>query len=170
MRGVAATYSLNDKIKLTGFYSRLKQDANLKIVKGSGTDEEFFSAIQTSGFHRTPREIINKRRITEQLHGINIAYLPTRQLSLGSTIVFSHFDFQLIPGNKPYQFFEFKGKTNVNGSLYGTFSWQGFSFFGEAAVSKSGGTGGIIGLIKKPLIKIRVCTRNTKLSKIFSHF
>ena len=148
MRGFAATYSLNNKISLTGFYSRIKQDANLKIVEGSSVEEEFFSAIQTSGFHRTPIEIINKRRVTEQLHGINIAYLPTRQLSLGSTIVFSHFDFPLIPGNKPYQFFEFRGKTNVNGSLYGNFNWQGFSFFSEAAISESAGMGAVLGLVK----------------------
>jgi hypothetical protein len=148
MRGITANYSLSDKINITAFYSRLKQDANLKIVEGSSAEDEFFSAIQTSGFHRTPIEIINKRRVTEQMQGINIAYLPTRQLSLGSTIVFSHFDFPLIPGNKPYQFFEFRGKTNINGSLYGDFNWQGFSFFGEAAISESGGMGGVIGLVK----------------------
>lgn len=148
LRGAAATYSLNDKINITGFYSRLKQDANLKIAEENNAEEEFFSAIQTSGLHRTPIEIFNKRRITESLNGINIDYSPIRQLSVGALFVYSQFDFPLIPGNKPYQFFEFRGKTNLNGSFYGSYNWQGFSFFGEAAISKSGGMGGVMGLVK----------------------
>jgi len=148
MRGISASYSLSKKIMLTGFYSRLKQDANVKALDDTDNVEEFFSAIQTSGLHRTPREIINKKRITEQLQGLNISYRPTRQLSLGGTLVFSQFDLPIRPGDKPFQFFEFKGKTNINASVYGNLNWQGFSFFGEAGISKSGGTGAVFGLTK----------------------
>jgi hypothetical protein len=170
MRGIAATFTLTNKINLTGFYSRLKQDANLKLATDNNAEEAFFSAIQTSGFHRTPIEIISKRRITEQLHGINIAYMPTRQLSLGSTIVFSLFDYPLIPGNKPYQFFEFRGKTNFNGSIYGNLNWRGFSFFGEAAISESGGTGGVIGLVKNLSPKVEFALLLRSYQKDFHTF
>jgi len=170
MRGIAATYSFNTKINITGFYSRLKQDANLKVLEGNSAEDEFFSAIQTSGFHRTPIEILNKKRITEQVHGLNINYLATRQLSFGSTVVFNHFDFPLIPGNKPYQFFEFKGKTNANGSVYGNYNWQGFLFFGEAAISQSGGTAGVVGLIKNLSPKVEFALIMRSYQKDFHTF
>ena len=145
MRGAAATYKFNNKISLTGFYSRLKQDANIHT---SDDVEEFFSALQTSGLHRTPSEISNKRKISEQLLGVNMGYALNRQLTIGAQAVFSQFDLPIRLGNKPYQFFEFQGKNNFNASVYGDFNWRGFSFFGEAAVSKSGGIGSVFGLTK----------------------
>lgn len=170
MRGAAATYSLNEKINITAFFSRLKQDANVKTAIESNVQEDFFSAIQTSGFHRTSIEIFNKRRITESLNGINIDYSPLRQLSIGSIIALSQFDFPLIPGNKPYQFFEFKGKTNINGAVYGNYNWRGYSLFGEVAISKSGGMGGIMGLVKNLTSRLEIAFIIRSYEKKFHSF
>lgn len=47
----------------------------------------------------------------------------------------------------PYNRFEFEGKQNLTVGIHGDYRWKNFHFFGEGARSKSGGKGGIAGLI-----------------------
>ncbi|CAA9237439.1 MAG: hypothetical protein AVDCRST_MAG95-1282, partial [uncultured Adhaeribacter sp.] len=89
LRGAAFTYVYRRHWELTGFYSAKKLDGNLTGTLDSidnATEEATFSAIQATGFHRTPTEIANKHRIGERVYGGNITYRPRGQhLIIGFT-------------------------------------------------------------------------------------
>jgi hypothetical protein len=144
LRGVAATYSLSEKVALTAFFSRLKQDAALQ--EDEETFEQYFSSIQTSGFHRTPSEIDNKKQITETVAGANLHFKVNGRTQLGFVISNNNFNIPIQRSNQGYNLFEFSGQSNSNGSVYANFNINKFRFFGEAGVSKSGGKGGVLGL------------------------
>ncbi len=145
LRGAAATYSLNKKLNITAFASRLPQDAS--IQDGAETDDfnQFFSAIQSSGLHRTATEIANKRSVVETLSGANLNLKPNDRSEAGITLATNHFSTPILRSDDPYNLFEFKGNSNFNFGFYGKYNWQQFSFFGESAISKSGGIGALGG-------------------------
>lgn len=144
LRGAAATYELNKKLSSTIFLSRLKQDAGIQ----TGSDENFenyFSSIRLSGFHRTESEIESKHNITESVVGLNLDYKPNQQTKIGIVASLNQFNIPILRSNQAYNHFEFSGLRNHNLSLYTNTQWQRFRFFGEAAISKSNGLGGVIG-------------------------
>ncbi len=143
LRGAAATYDLSDKVEITAFASKLNQDATIRQDKD--TFEEYFSSIQTIGFHRTSTEIARKRQITETLIGANLNVKFDERTQLGVVVNSNSFSLPIQRSNQPYNQFEFSGTNNSNASLYTNFSIEQFRFFGEAGLSKSGGTGGLFG-------------------------
>nr|WP_255710128.1 helix-hairpin-helix domain-containing protein [Pontibacter harenae] len=147
-RGAAATYSLGN-INVTGFYSNKRVDANLQTQLDTLQNVgDFFSGIQTTGFHRTPTELTNKGRVREQLYGANASYLSkNRTLNLGLTAVATHYSSPIQKAGAPYQRFEFNGTSNYNLGTNYSYTWQNVYLFGETAVSKSGGVGTVNGLI-----------------------
>ncbi len=163
LRGVAGTYKVDDKLSLTGFLSSLNQDANIRTGQGENGFEEVFSSIQTSGLHRTPTEIENKRSINEKVAGLNVEFRPSPLFNLGGTFLINRFDVPILRSDEPYNRFEFSGTNNINVGLYSNYSWRGFSFFGETAISKSGGVGGIVGFTKD-------LTSRFEFALIFRHF
>ncbi len=145
-RGGAATISLNKNFEFTGFYSQLKQDAALK--EDTIAQENFITSIQQSGFHRTQSELSGKDQVIERNYGGSLVYKSPKQgFSLGSTFIINKFSTPLIRANRVYNNFEFKGVSNYNLGFFGDYNWQNISLFGEAAISKSGGFGGVIGAI-----------------------
>jgi hypothetical protein len=147
-RGTAATVELNKKIDITAFYSRLNQDATVRSDTLELEQGAFITSIQSSGFHRTESELASKNTILEQNYGGTIIYNNrTNGLSFGSTIILTQLSSPLIRADRLYNKFEFRGTENYNIGIFGDYNWQNFSFFGEGARSKSGGLGGIFGII-----------------------
>lgn len=145
LRGAAATYKWNNSFSSTAFISYLKQDANIR----SGEDEEYetyFSSIQLSGLHRTPNEISNKHQVSETVYGFNVDYRPNDFKRVGLIATTNTFSTPILRSEQAYNQFEFSGKQNYNLSIYGNIRWQQFHFFGESAMSNSGGRGSIVGL------------------------
>lgn len=145
LRGVAGTYEVTDQLNVTGFYSRLNQDANIRQNDGPDGFPEFFSSLQLSGLHRTPNEIGNKRAVTETVFGANAHYSFRNGASAGFTITGNQFSTPLQRSSAPYNRFEFAGTDHYNAGLYGNYDWRNVSLFGEAAISKSGGIGAVGG-------------------------
>ena len=145
LRGAAASYKLTDQLEVMGFFSRLNQDANLRTNDDPDGFPEFFSTFQLSGLHRTPNEIANKRTVAETVYGANATYRFKNNAQLGAIFTINQFERPIQRSDQPYNLFEFAGTQNLNAGLYGNYDWQTFSFFGEAAISKSGGVGGIAG-------------------------
>lgn len=146
-RGGAVTYTLGH-FDLTGFYSHQFVDANIQNDTTVSESDEFISSIQATGFHRTEAELINKDQVREQVGGGNITYhTANRNGSVGLSIVNTRYNVPLTKRPTSYNQFEFGGKQNYAGSLFSNFLWQNLNFFGEVAISKSGGTGAIGGLI-----------------------
>jgi len=72
-RGLGITVSVAPKIEATAFGSIRQLDANFQADTLQNQDD-FFSSIINSGFHRTPSEIENKNTITQTTYGGNIAF------------------------------------------------------------------------------------------------
>ncbi len=145
-RGVGIARQQGD-FEFTIFYSDVKQDGNIQSDTTFSEFEEFVNSIQNTGFHRTPNELASRDRIDEQSIGAVAEYSPHRRLTIGLAGLNSQYSRPLQRRPNNYNQFEFKGDHNYITSLYGHYTWQNFTFFGEAARSKSGGIGAVGGLV-----------------------
>ncbi|MEP0987796.1 helix-hairpin-helix domain-containing protein [Ekhidna sp.] len=145
-RGAGIAKEFGD-FELTVFYSRLNQDGNIQTDTTFSDFDEFINSIQNSGFHRTPGELASKDQISEQSIGAVIQYQPHRRFTVGISGLNSQYSRPLQRKPNNYNQFEFNGDHNFVTSAYANYTWQNFTFFGEAARSKSGGIGAVGGLV-----------------------
>lgn len=145
-RGAAATYAINNRFDVTGFYSNINQDAQVR--QADPMSEDIVSSIQASGLHRTANEINAKRSTNEQIGGLHVLYknLPNN-LSLGATFIKTQYELPIFRRPSTYNQYEFNGDMNYNFGFHGSYIWQNFNFFAEAARSKSGGVGAVGGFV-----------------------
>lgn len=138
-RGLAGQFRLNNKLSLVVFYSNRNKDGNVT------SDSTVFSSFQESGYHRTPGEIEDEKRIHEVVFGQAIKYTGTRG-SIGLNSMSAHFDHYYLKSGQLYNFFGFKGDQLSTMSV--DYKWQlkNLMFFGEYALAKSGANAGIYGL------------------------
>ena len=162
LRGAAVNFELNTNLNLTGFLSRLRQDANIREGDVDNDFEQFFSSIQLLGLHRTKNELSNRRQIRESVYGLNLNYKPDELKQVGIILTANRFGLPIQRSNQPYNKFEFSGTQNLNASVYGNIKLKEFRFFGEAAMSKSGGTGALLGFTTtlSPRIDFAMIARN----------
>ncbi len=157
MRGAAATLQLG-ALQITPFASRQRIDASLQLNEGlfmpdsleqdPNFNDATVTSLNTSGLHRTPTELANRKSLLTHTGGINLHYQPVAsQLHLGLNLVGTFYQFPIKRTDVVYNRFAFTGQHNVAGSLYGSYTWQNFNFFGEAARSLSGGTGAVAGFV-----------------------
>ncbi len=148
-RGAAATYKLTSQIDVTGFYSNKRVDANVQAQLDSLENaSEFFTGIQTSGFHRTESQLANKGRVREQVAGANMSYQSRDKAFLaGVTALATTYSTRIQKAGAPYQRFEFEGTGNYNIGANYSYTLQNVYLFGETAASRSGGVGTVNGLI-----------------------
>jgi hypothetical protein len=146
-RGVAATYALHRQLDVTLFYSYTRRDGNAKST-GDAQDEFTVSSLQISGYHRTPTERENHGALGEQNVGFHALYkLISQRGQMGITVLNTVYNVNLQKKNDLNNKFEFQGNHNTLIGFHGDYRWQNMHFFGEGARSKSGGFGGIAGLI-----------------------
>ena len=177
LRGVATTLEFGP-VEITGFYSNKNIDrperesdsirfviaefaARLydldisSIGSGSTGDfEEYLSAIQSSGLHRSPNEIERKGAINEEVFGATVAFTSKDQkVHLGFSGMGARYDPGINLRTQEFNRFEFAGDDNHNYSFFYDINVSDFNLFGEAGTSKSGGIGFISGLIYSPSAK-----------------
>jgi len=146
-RGAASTVSLGD-FEVSGYYSRLNQDASIRNDTTFTEFDEFISSIQDQGLHRTRSEIAAKDRILENSYGASIVYNgPSKRYQFGGNILNTHYSLPLFRLPNNYNQFEFSGDQNLIYSLFGSYLWQNFNLFGEVAQSSSGGVGAVAGFM-----------------------
>ena len=146
-RGIAATYSVRKQLDVSLFYSYTRRDGNPE-GDGEVADELTVSSLQVSGYHRTQTERENHGAIGEQNVGFHALYkLSSQRGQVGITVLNTSYNASLQKRDDLYNKFEFQGNQNTTIGLHGDYRWQNIHFFGEGARSKSGGLGGIGGLI-----------------------
>ncbi|PQA54126.1 ComEA family DNA-binding protein [Siphonobacter curvatus] len=138
-RGVATTVQLARQWELTGFYSRIRRDANR-------IDSFTVSSLQTSGLHRTAAEINDKASLLSQDWGGHLRW-QGRQASLGLTYLQTRYDKRLQRADRAYNQYEFMGQTNAIWEFNYTYLWRNMNFFGEVGRSSSGGVGLVSGVL-----------------------
>lgn len=145
-RGVGLTKSVGN-FQITAFYSNVQQDGNIRRDTTFSDFDAFVRSIQSTGLHRTPSERAARNRINERSIGGVLQYKPHRRLSIGISVLNSHYSTPLQRRPTTFNQFEFKGDRNHIISTFGNYTWQNFTFFGEAAQSESGGIGAVGGLV-----------------------
>lgn len=170
-RGAAVTLNTGFA-DLTLFYSGIKRDGSLSEIDldtlFEQREEIFIESLRTSGLHRTANEISGKGQIFEQNTGANLTYKNrNKNFELGLTFLYSAYDKVLRRQGRSGRdsllyAFEFRGKNNYNAGLHLSYNWQNFNFFGEAAISKSGGKGWIGGFVSSlsPTVEFGMLYRN----------
>ncbi|MEX2595147.1 MAG: helix-hairpin-helix domain-containing protein [Anditalea sp.] len=147
-RGGAATYTMGN-IEISALLSNAPRDGNIQSLTDTlENQEDFISSLLLSGYHRTPTEIGNKSKAREQNLGGNISYKSDDgAFHFGINSLFSNYSQPFIRADRIYNGFEFRGKYNHIHSTYFSYNYQNYFFFGESAISKSGGMGNVIGLM-----------------------
>lgn len=165
-RGATATYQL-EQFEVTAHYGYNQRDGSLDFSEIE--QEEVFTSLSTSGFHRTESELARKNSLTEQNIGANVlCKLPSFQV--GISLLNTKFDKPFLKRNALYNRFEFTGKENTLVGVNFTKNWQNFNFFGEVARSSSGGVGMVGGWVASLSPKIEWATNIRHYDKNFHSF
>lgn len=126
-RGGGITMKLG-KFDITSFYSNKMIDGTIDTLNNS------FSSIKTDGLHRILSDYNKKQTINQQVVGGNIRFL-NNLLQVGSTILYTHFNYTYIPDTTVYNRFNFRGKNQFVGGVDYKFRLNRLNFFGETALS-----------------------------------
>ena len=142
-RGVAATIDVptaSHQLELTTFVSSQRQDGQLD------TATAHFSAIQTTGLHRTASERSAQDQLGERTLGANLLFQPTsRRWQAGLTYVHTHFSHAWQRDDQLRNQHEFAGRTNQVVGAFTNYRIHPVHVFGEVARSSSGGLGAVAG-------------------------
>ena len=131
-RGAGITVGKN-KWQATIFGSMRKVDANLN-VDTTNSQDDFVSSLQTSGFHRTASEVLDKAAQRQLAFGGNFNY-TVNKLKVGVNAVQFSLQYPLVKANDPYNLYALSGKSFGNYSFDYSYTVKNMHFFGEAAVT-----------------------------------
>ncbi|MBC6368585.1 hypothetical protein DDT91_17485 [Algoriphagus sp. AK58] len=147
-RGVGLTRQIKNW-QTTFILSNAPRDGRISLTLDSLENTvETISSLTQTGLHRTPSELSTKNQIREVNLGGNLQFNhPSGRWMGGANVLHTQFNRPWIRDPRIYNQFEFSGQTNQVGSLYFNYYWKNFSLFGESAISKSKGTGTVIGLV-----------------------
>jgi hypothetical protein len=157
-RGVSTTLKLGNA-RASLFYSQKNSDGNLAFSDSSGN---YFTSLQTSGYHRTQSEIEDKNSVNDLNAGV-VASWQLLNWKAGVTVLYRQFNRPFIRIDQLYNRYRFSGTENLVAGADYLFSKGKYQLFGEAAVSKSKGKAFLQGATAHLHDRIQ-------LSALFRHF
>ncbi len=138
-RGAAGTFGLGNNLFVTAFGSYRNRDANVILMDTLDIEDvNTFSSLQESGLHRRANEIEDENAITQINGGGSLQY-KTRRFQLGLNGVYTKFDAMFDRNKQVYSQFQFSGDQSINASMDYGLLLRNINFFGEFAISQSGG-------------------------------
>lgn len=136
--GIAISTSIKS-VEFNIFYSYVKRDAHIRSDTVDIRDY-YISYIQKIGLHRTPSELSGKNTLLDHSFGGNVNFKTNnKKLEIGLNGLFTQYSIPLLPGNKKYNQFEFRGLSNQLAGLYVNYYFKKAHVFGEMAASESKG-------------------------------
>lgn len=148
LRGIASTIKYK-QMELSIFYSNKKTDANILTYDSLDNKPTEISNLQQTGLHRTYKEILNRRVVTQQLYGFNLSYKASN-FQIGYTLHNTVLEAKLSPSSNLYNRFNFKGKELLNQGIDFYYILKKISLYGEIAMSDNKGTAFLIGTTFQP--------------------
>jgi hypothetical protein len=143
-RGVATTLNWR-KMDLSLFYSTHKTDANVSLTDSTSNEASEVSSLQNAGVHGTPGEINDEKAIRRETSGAHLRVLFPN-IEIGATAMRTSLSSSLVPEPDLYNLYYFKGNRNSNLGIDYRWRIQSLLFFGEEAISESGGIAMLNGL------------------------
>jgi hypothetical protein len=159
LRGAAIQNKLG-KLDMLAFVSIRKLTAS--VSDSSGT----FSAFNTSGLHRTQKEMEDRNKIGLFSGGVAIQ-LPTRHGKLGLHTLYYRVSMNLEKSQQPYNHFIPSGKALYFLGLDYSKTYKNLHFFGELAFDKEKHMAYIHGMILSLDAKVDLALQFRKISKEF---
>ena len=142
-RGLTATVRLptaRHRWELMTLVSSQRQDARLDSTTAR------FSAIQTSGLHRTGNERETQNQLSERTLGANLLFQDeARRWQVGLTYAHTRFSHRWERDDQLRNQHEFAGQHNQVMGAFANYRMHPFHVFGEVARSSSGGVGAVGG-------------------------
>jgi hypothetical protein len=128
LRGTALLFGLENW--------RLLLFASEKRIDATGVNEEKtqFTSLKLDGFHRTENEIAGKEQVKKTIIGSSIQF-SKRNFALGIQSVFQGFSMNYQKQMKPYNQFDFSGRSLVSSSIDYRYTYKNGLVFGELAHS-----------------------------------
>lgn len=152
LRGVAFESQLLSHTEGVGWVSYRSRDGNLQPANDAFDNRPFISSLQTSGLHRTNRDLEDKNALKILTAGVRIVH-KLKKGQMGLNTILNQLDKRLDPRPEPYNTYAFRGQTLINASIDYKYNIQNIHIFGEWATSHKGGgatvNGLLVGLDKK---------------------
>ena len=160
-RGIGITLAKkNWQFTVFGSYKNI--DANF-VADTSQSQDDFISALQTSGYHRTKSETADKGIQRQLALGGNFSY-QYKRLHLGINAVQYKFKLPLIKSDEPYNKYALTGKSFGNYSFDYSYTFKNLHFFGEAAFTAGFNKAFINGLIISASSRVDLSLQNSPYS------
>lgn len=144
MRGAAVTLGKKRwQLELFGSAKYISTNFNAEdTLQG----DDIFSSISLTGLHRTTGEAAKKQNVFQQIYGGNARW-QFNNGHIGLTHAATHYNITFLPGNKPYQRYNFSGKDLSNTGIDYNLQWRNTSFFGELSRSSNNAFALVSGMV-----------------------
>jgi len=129
LRGVGITTAFKN-IKLTAFFSHRSIDGRGTNIDSLNYEDNYFTSLTSTGYHRTPSEIAKKDNLTETLGGMHIK-AGFSKLDLGFTAVGGKFSMPLLVSDQLYKLYAFEGSSFLNFGTDYSYTFKNYHLFGE---------------------------------------
>lgn len=147
-RGIGATAKF-DRLSLTAFYSFRYYDASVDTLGNT------FSSLYTSGIFRTSKDWSKRDNLSMRVFALNTNYRFDR-FKIGVTLYANSLSMSMLPEDKPYKRYSFRGDRQAAASVDYYWSLGRFVFWGETALTDRLAVATINGLSMMPTSNLNI--------------
>ncbi|MCB0495827.1 MAG: helix-hairpin-helix domain-containing protein [Cyclobacteriaceae bacterium] len=142
-RGAGTTIEIIKNLEVSVFYSNQLKDASVYSTDSLDTE---VTSLRTDGLHRTLSELTAQNSIREQVAGAAITYSKGAG-EIGIIGLYNSFNIPFSPKPTIYNLYKFSGKENYNVSVFGRYTFQNVTLYGEAAHTLHHGSAINLGIV-----------------------
>ncbi len=147
-RGIGATAQL-DRLSFTALYSFRYYDASVDTLGNT------FSSLYTSGIFRTSKDWSKRDNLSMRVFALNTNYRFDRA-KIGVTLYANRLSMSMLPEDKPYRRYSFRGDRQAAASVDYYWSLGRFVFWGETALTDRLAVATINGLSMMPTSNLNI--------------
>ena len=151
-------------VEATAFVSYRKLDAN--FVVDTLNNDDFVSSLQTSGYHRTSNEVVDKNVQRQLTLGGNLSFTKNK-FHLGLNAVHYNFKYPIIKADDAYNKYALHGSSWGNYSVDYSYTYKNMHFFGEAATTEKLDKAFINGLLISTDARVDMSFAYRKISRSY---
>ncbi len=161
-RGIGATAQL-DRLSFTALYSFRYYDASVDTLGNT------FSSLYTSGIFRTSKDWSKRDNLSMRVFALNTNYRFDRA-KIGVTLYGNCLSMSMLPEDKPYKRYSFRGDRQAAASVDYYWSLGRFVFWGETALTDRLAVATINGLSMMPTSNLNIVFLHRYYSRSYDLF
>lgn len=161
-RGIGATAQL-DRLSFTALYSFRYYDASVDTLGNT------FSSLYTSGIFRTSKDWSKRDNLSMRVFALNTNYRFDRA-KIGVTLYANRLSMSMLPEDKPYKRYSFRGDRQAAASVDYYWSLGRFVFWGETALTDRLAVATINGLSMMPTSNLNIVLLHRYYSRSYDLF